>query len=210
MEENDMDDNKREILEKRRLALQVKLLAKTYIDKHIAPTQGILDYLRREGVEYQIAGLPFVPVEYQPYIMEVITQPLYNDYGFRPVHLQCAALEALLDGIFERFPSVNPLRYVPDLPQYADCHAAPLQNGCRDGLEKVVQALGLEEQLVYMHFLHCGLVLIASLQELGAHDHEDIFSTWIGEVVIFPAQLDWLIAFTLEEEWLGGRKQKKN
>lgn len=201
-----MDDNKRSALEQRRQQLQLKIQAETYIERHIKSARELFDDLRQHEVTFEIAGLVYTPMEYRPYIEQTIVQPMYNKYRFQSNHLQSTALEQLLDTLFDQYPSINPLRYVPNLPKYADYSSMPSKGGLRDGLQKVVHAMGLQNQNVYVYYLQYALVLKASLRDLCTHDHEDMFNTWHGEVVIFTDHPDWLITFTLEEEWLGGQK----
>lgn len=198
-----MNNDKRIQLEQKRQQLQVKIKAEAYIDQYIKPMQEIFDCIRQQGVTYQIAGLAYVPAEYHVYVEQIITQTPYDAYGFQPDHLQKFHLAHLINTIFDRFPSINPLRYVPDLPEYANYHGVS-SDGARNGLHRVIQELGLMDQQVYVYYLNYGIVLQLSLTELSNHEHEDLFNPWHGDVMIFADHADWLISFTLEEEWLGG------
>lgn len=201
-----MDNNKRSALEQRRQQLQLKIQAETYIERYIKPARELFDDLRQHEVTFEIAGIVYTPKEYRSHVEQTIVQSMYSDYGFQPNHLQSSAIEQLLNTLFDQYPSVNSLRYVPNLPKYADYGSVPPQGGPRDGLQKVVQAMDLRDQNVYVYYLQYALVLKVSLRDLSVHDHEDLFNTWHGEVVIFSDHPDWLITFTLEEEWLGGQK----
>lgn len=199
-----MDDNKRSALEQRRQQLQVKMKAEAYIARYITPVQEIFDYIRQQEVAYQIAGLAHLPAEYHPYVEQAISEAPYKAYGFQSDHLRKPELQRKLNTIFDRFPSINSFRYVPDLPEYANYNGVPSEDGVRDGLQRVIQALALQDQQVYIYYLNYGLVLQLSLTALSDHEHEDLFNTWHGDVLIFSDELNWLIVFTLEEEWLGG------
>ncbi len=199
-----MDNDKRTQLAEKREQLQIKLKAETYIERYIAPVQEIFDYLHQQEVVYQIAGLLSIPTGYHPYVEQIIMKHPYDAYGFRPDHLQKPRLKQLIETVFDQFPSTNELRYVPDLPEYAHYNGILSEDGARDGIQHVIQALGLQDQSVYVHYLNYGLALHLSLAALSDHEHEDLFNTWHGDVMIFPINLEWLIVFTLEEEWLGG------
>lgn len=201
-----MEHDKRTALEQRRLQLQTKLQAEAYIAQDLAPSLEILDYFNQHSVAYHIAGLVSIPDEYHSYIEQTIKQPPYRDYGFSAAALHDPELEATLQTIDEHFPSVNSFRYVPDLPRYADYRALPSESTQRDGLLKAVQALELPDKPVYLHHLRYPLVLEVPLHNLCQHDHEDLFNFWHGDAFIFSKDADWLIAFTMEEEWLGGKK----
>lgn len=204
-----MDTSKRQALELRRKEFLLRMEATEYIEQRISPSLDIFAYLQQQQVDHRIAGFVHIPSEYKPYFKQAIAQPPYSDYNFEISHLETASLQALVEHLANRFPSVNPLRYVPDLTKYADYYSPPPGEVVRDGLQKARRALDLVEQEVYVFYLHPGLVLKFSLDILCMHDHEELFSTWIGEVMIFSDEGDWLITFTLEEEWIGGRLNRQ-
>src|SRR5690606_3782465 len=100
----------------------------------------------------------------------------------------------------------NSLRYVPNLAKYADYGNMPPKGSLRDGLQKTVQALDLQNHNVYVYYLQYALVLKVSLHDLCIHDHDDLFKSLHSDVVIFPDRSYWLIVFTLKKEWLGRKK----
>lgn len=202
-----MDNDKRSALEQRRKHLQIKIQAEAYIIRHIKSARELFDDLHQKQVSYKIIGLINTPVDYLEEVIRTICQPTYRTYGFHEKHINNKALEKQLDVLYEKHPSIHPFRYMPELIKYADYYRDLLPEGTfRDGLRKTVEAVGLIEQKVYLYYLQYTLVLEVSLASICANDHEDIFNTWHGEVMIFDHQADWLITFTLEEEWLGGRK----
>lgn len=201
-----MEHDKRTALEQRRQQLQTKLQAETYIVQDLAPALEVLDYLRQHDIAYRIAGLVSIPEKYHSYIEQAFTQPQYSDYDFPISALDSPELKASLQTINDRFPSTNSFRYVPELPRYADYRALPHESTQRNGLQKAVQALELPDQPVFLHYLRYPLVIEVSLHNLAHHDNDDLFNFWHGDAFIFTSDIEWLIAFTLEDEWYGGRK----
>jgi len=201
-----MDTDKRTALEQRRQKLQNKLQAEAYISQYLVPSLEVLDYFNQHGVAYRIAGLVSIPVEYYSYIEQAFTQPPYSDYGFAAVALHSPELQTTLQTIDDQFPSTNSFRYVPDFPRYADYRTVPPESTQRNGLQKAVEALELPDQPIYLYYLRYPLVLEVALYSLCQHDHNDLFNFWHGDAFIFGKDSDWLITFSLEEEWFGGRK----
>lgn len=200
-----MNEDKRKILEKRRKQLQTKIEAEEYIERHIHPTRDLFEALTKLNLTYYIAGLVYTPMPYLPYVEQEIAKQAYLDYGFHKEHMQSASVETILEILDRQYPTTNSICYVPALTAYANYYSAAPNQLIRDGLKKARKALALLEQEVYVYYMQYGLVLRVSLDAICLHDHEDLFSTWTGEVLIFSEATDWLITFTLEEEWLGGK-----
>ena len=128
----------------------------------------------------------------------------YVDCGFHADHLEELGLEEQMDKLYDRYPSINHLRYVPSLPKFADYGAASSEK-IRDGLQKAAASLGLSNQRVFLSHLRYAPVIEVSLFDILEHDHKGLFNLWHGDAVIFPSDLSWLMAFTLEEEWYAGK-----
>ncbi len=201
-----MDENKRSQLEQRRAQLQTKMEAEAFVEQHIKPMLDVLDYLKLHGVPYRITGLVHIATMHYPYVADALSQAPYVDYGFGPLDPPVEHLEKALEEVFERFPSTNGLRYVPNLPKYADYGIQQTDGSVRHGLQIAIQALNLPDQPVYLYYLRYAIVLEVSLFALQNHDHDDLFNTWHGDAIIFVPEGYWLIAYTLEDEWLGGKR----
>ena len=200
-----MNTNKRQLLAQRREQLQNKLEAEQHINSYLEPALEVLDYYKQQAIDYRIVALLSVPQAYQPHVAQCIQEQPYQQYGFAVDKLQATGSEKLLGQLWEKFPSTNEFRYVPDLPRFADYRGAAPAETQRDGLQRAVQKLALSEQSVYLYYLHYGLLLEVQLGQIGRHDTEELFNTWHGDVLLFSETTDWLIAFTMEDEWYGGK-----
>lgn len=201
-----MDTEKRIALEERRRQLQLKQQVAAFAASDLQPYLEIVDYLSKHDVPYRMVHVAHVQADWLPSMREIMRQAPYLDYGF-PMDRLCTDDRIDLFGeLFQRYPSTNSFRYVPDLPRFADYGTGSSEGLTRDGLRKAITALALQDQQVYLYYLRYAPVIELSLFDLMAHDHPDLFNLGHGDALIFPANLDWVIAFTLEEEWYGGRE----
>ena len=199
-----MQQSKRQELEERRRQHQLRQGAETFAASSLQSYVEILDYLDRQGVALKIIQLMYVRSEWKIPIQTILQGAPYAAYGFRPDHLEGSGMEEKMDELYLRYPSTNPLRYVPSLPKLADYNV--LSPGeIRNGLKKAAALLGLSNQKVFLYYLRYAPLIEVSLFDILEHDHKDLFNFWHGDAVIFPADLSWLMAFTLEEEWYAGK-----
>jgi len=195
-----MQPDKRKELEERRRQLQIRRAAEAFLASALQPYVDILDYLSKHDVDFEIIQLMYVKSDWKSHIQTMLQRVPYVDCGFHAGHLEELGLEEQMDQLYDRYPSINSLRYVPCLPKFADYGTAPPEK-IRDGLQKAAASLGLSSQKVFLYYLRYTPVIEVSLFDILVHDHEDLFNFWHGDVMIFPSDLTWLMAFTLEEEW---------
>ena len=200
-----MDTDKRKFLLQRREQLQNKLEAEEHINSYLEPALEVLDYCRQQAIGYRIVALLSVPQAYRPHVAQCIQEQPYKEYGFAADNLHAVDGNKLLEQLWEKFPSTNEFRYVPDLPCFADYRGVAPAETQRDGLQRAVQELALPEQNVYLCYLRYGLLLEVQLEQISRYDTEELFNTWHGDTLLFAEPADWLIAFTMEDEWYGGK-----
>ena len=198
-----MELSRREALEGRRRKLQLRLAAEAFVASALQPYVDVLDYLNQHDVDFEIIQLMYTTQEWKPYVQATLQSSIYSRYGFLPAHGEERGLHEKLDKLYDRYPSTNSLRYVPSLPKIADYSSMPPEYS-RDGLQQARASLGLPAQRVFLNYLSYAPLIEVSLSDILEHDQEELFNFWHGDVLIFPADLSWLIAFTLEEEWYAG------
>jgi len=201
-----MHPNRRQELEERRRQLKLQQEATSFVTTYLHPYLEIMEYLNRHGVAFQLVELLYLTEEQQGPVANILQTDPYVDYSFplsRPE--QPSGLQDKLDQLFEQYPSVNAMRYVPFLPKFADCMAVYPGNE-RNGLQAAARSLNLSDQQVYLYYLRYSPIIELSLGDILKHDHQDLFNLQHGDAVIFPADLSWVIAFTLEEEWYAGKR----
>lgn len=190
-----MDNSRRTTLEQRRRQLQIRQEAQAFVQSDVEPALELLEMLRNKGVNYKIVQMLHVKDDWKETVADTLNRSPYTTYGFEAAHLQEQRLSTLLDALFEQYPSTNNFRYVPDLGK-----------SMWQGLQQVLNELGLADQKVYLYYLSYAFVLELSLSDLARHANVDVFNFWHGDTVIFSEDLSWLIAYSLEEEWYAVRK----
>lgn len=201
-----MQSEKRRELEELRRQLQQRREAESYVETNVYPYLDVLEYLNQQAVPYKLVQLMYLSEVWHNHVTGIIQAPPYNKYRFpvlTPTEME--DLQWILDHLFNCYPSTNPLRYVPSLPKWADYRASSPDDD-RKGLEKAASSLKLSDQRVYLYYLRYSPIIELSLMDILKHDREDLFNWRHGDAVIFPTDLSWLMAFTLEEEWYAGSR----
>jgi len=199
-----MQPNKRQELEERRRQLQIKHAADEFVTSSLEPYIEILEHLKKREVAFEVIRLMYLQHDWKPHLENLLNQAPYKSYGFHSAHVTCTELGVTMDQLYERYPSINPLRYVPALTKVERYRMAPTDQ-VQNGLAIAVTALALPDQKVFLYYLKYTPLIEIDLAELSRHADDELFNLWHGDAVIFPADLSWLIAFTLEEEWYAGR-----
>lgn len=181
------NDKLEALLEKQRL----KMGAKAFFRESMEPFLEITEVLEQAQIPYALCGLNLPDRAFLPYLTEIVEGSAALDIA----HLKGREGIEELTGVFERFPSTHLLRYVPPLPRLIQ----------EDALKEAANRLSLQGQEVYMYYLRYAFVLRLQWNDLGSVDLDGLFNLWQGDVVIFPKRVDWLVAYSLEEEWYAGR-----
>ncbi|WP_159076395.1 hypothetical protein [Flagellimonas amoyensis] len=175
---------------------QLKLRAKAFFKDSIEPFKEITSVLDRWEVQYILSGLYIPDRAIVPYLLDLTkVSSLMCD-----AHFQGTQETERLGKLFEQYPSVHPLRYVPPIPMIQG----------EASLQKAGDSLSLDEQDVYLYYLRYACVLKLSWKELISIPEDELFNFWHADTVLFPEQLDWLISYSLEEEWYAGRPVNSN
>ena len=177
--------------------LQQKLKAQAFFEDKIAPFAELFSVFGKSGVGFQVAAWVGLEEEWCPHLSAKMQElPYYfkKEDNSKPVEL--------LDGLFEQYPSLNALRYVPPFEKMEI-------ETSENPLRKIVEQLQLEDTEVYVYFLRYAPLLQMKLYDIFRIDQDEMFNFWQGDVVIFPKDKTWLIAYSLEEEWYGGRPTSK-
>lgn len=197
--------SKREKLLEVRRQLQIKLKAEDYIQRTLQASLEVLNYFKKQEMAYFLPSYLFIPEAYTSYVQARLSQTPFTDLQANSFNINPPDLEAIVKSVLDHFPSKNNFHYVPDLMKYAAYRSGNQDAMLRDGLEQAIQALALPNQAVYVYWMQYGLLLQVELEIVQAHDQEDLFNTWNGDVLIFSTAADWLISFNMEDIWYGGR-----
>src|SRR5690606_10830660 len=172
--------------------LQQKLQAKAFFTEKVAPCAELFEAFQSAEVPFQVVACIGFQEEWQPHLKT--EQPLFEIDWKRN-----QPLEQLLNQLFEEYPSENSFRYVPP---YEKTTVGKEENP----LKKATELLQLPNQEVLVYWLRYAVVVQLHLYDLPKLPEDTVFTFWHGDVVIFPQDLNWLIAYSLEEEWYAGKK----
>lgn len=184
-------ENKKKRLTYLKARLRTKLNALEYQEVRIAPYAEIFAYLNKLAIPFTIVDLLGYLPEWQPFLESELQKPIYLNLN---QNIGCSEGEKICDSIFTAYPSVHPLRYVPE-------SFIPIESNTNIGLTETVEFLGLKNQSVYLYHLQYAPILKLQLFDLLEAESDEIFNFWHGDAVISPIDYSWLIAFSLEEQW---------
>lgn len=169
--------------------LQQKLQAQTFFEDKIAPFAELFSVFGKSGVGFQVAAWVGLKEEWHPHLVAKMQE---LPYGFK-MEGNNKSVE-LLDDLFVQYPSLNALRYVPPIEKMEI-------ETSENPLRKIMEHLQLEDTEVYVYFLRYAPLLQMKLYDIFRINQDEMFNFWLGDVVIFPKDKAWLIAYSLEEEW---------
>lgn len=108
-----MDKDKQDALSAKRKQLQLNLTARELVKRKIGyHWMEIFEAIKEAGINYQIEYLCVVPEELHPYILKSIEDLKLAE--FNEVLVKTGE-QSMMDLIFEKYPSTEPLKYIPEL-----------------------------------------------------------------------------------------------
>lgn len=197
-----MTPEQQSTLNEKRKLLQQQLQFKEFFSQYIAPFSEVLESLNLLKINYQVVLARCIPKEYQHLLIEQFNVGEFKKYNLSEIEI--TSEDEILERLFKIFPNKHALRYLPDFESIKidfDCPKTILNN--------IIHSEHLTEQQVYLCYLGFGFVLQIDFQDLSDKVSDDIFNTWHGDTVIFPKNQEWLIAYSLENEWRFGRKSNQ-
>lgn len=193
-----MDDARRSGLLKKRKELKYALEAQDFISQRVEPFSEILRRINAADIRYEIY-LMQIPLEWESHLQKLMNENRLADFKYGIVYLPEKI--QLLDQMLLQFPSIHPLRYVPDLPRILG------DQPISQMLKSIVDELRIAKQQVFVCYLQYAVLLQIELDSFIKIANEDMINFWHGDMIIFPAAGDWLISWSMEEQWYAGRSQ---
>ena len=184
-----MTPEKRKELENRRILLQQQLQATEFVERSIRPFVEILQILKESHVDFNIVEFVNVRPEWKLFLDQILSENPFATFGLSKVPQSND--NALINDLLNRYPSTNPFRYVPDLP------LMPYGTSLRS----IIETQDWEHEMVYLNYLAYPFVLELPLSDLKHVDEAEMFNFRYEDVVVFPKDMKWLIAYSVEEEW---------
>lgn len=197
-----MTPEQQSTLNEKRKLLQQQLQFKEFFSQYIAPFSEVLESLNLLKINYQVVLARCIPKEYQHLLIEQFNVGEFKKYNLSEIEI--TSEDEILERLFKIFPNKHALRYLPDFESIKIDFDHP-----KTILNNIIHSEHLTEQQVYLCYLGFGFVLQIDFQDLSDKVSDDIFNTWHGDTVIFPKNQEWLIAYSLENEWRFGRKSNQ-
>lgn len=189
-----MTPQKRKELEIRRSKLQEKIEVASFVEKYIHPFVEILQVLKDRQMDFRIATFTNIPSEWNNLLDNTLSENPYALYELNKISR--ASGNPVIHQLLDHYPGQNAFRYVPDLPL--------LPPGI--GVESFYEIIPSQNDWVYLYYFAYPLLLELYLPDIKKADIEDLFNLWHGDAIIFPKNYEWLLAYSLEEEWRYGKK----
>jgi hypothetical protein len=149
----------------------------------------ILQILKESHVHFNIVEFVNVRPEWKLFLDEILSENPFTAFELNKVPQSND--NALISELLDCYPSTNPFRYVPDFP------LMPYDTS----LCSIRETLDPGSEMVYFFYFSYPFILQLPLSHLKQVDEAELFNFRHEDVVIFPKDMEWLIAYSLEEEW---------
>lgn len=189
-----MPPEKDKRLHNKRDELQLRIRLGEFINAYILPFAAILEELIQLKINFEVVESRCIPLEFHEHLAEPLQKEPLSVHAL--ANLPFNSADPKIDSLMEQFPSVLSLRYQPDLPVF---DIDPSNDDF--ALKQLIQKMRLNDTEVFLCYLNMPFVIKTNLTELAERANDEIFNTWQGDAVIFPNNSNWLIAYSLEEEW---------
>jgi len=189
-----MNQEQKERLAELKKRKKDELDALAFARQAIEPSLEILEELKQKESLANTLFMIIPQQEWLPTLQTLFQQEPYAKFDLSSIKTKLNV--PLLEQLFEKYPSENSFRYVPDFPQLND----------ELGFKEIVQRFNLANETVYLYYLRYAFVFQISVSSLMKAEAEILFNLFHGDVVIFPENQDWLLAYSLEEEWRFGKE----
>lgn len=185
-------ERKNQLLEKR-AQLQLRIRFNEFVEQRIAPFLDILDELQNAEIKYRVLSLRCIPEELHELLWGYFkTEPL-SKYQLTKDMIKSEDSEVAT--VLEKYPSTNPFRYV------LDAAVVGYGNQPDEVLQELVETHQITNEKVYICWLNYAFLIELDLEDLAAIANDELFTPWHHDVLLFPKNYDWLIVYSLEDEW---------
>lgn len=192
-----MTPEHRQILQQKRELLQQRIRFNKFIDDFVTPVLPILDELQRQEINHQVVSLRCIPKEFTSMLAEQFTTETFVKYTLSEFEIQTE--DSIIEALMEVYPNTHPIRYVPNLP------IIDLSNDPAAALTEIIRTNHLADRHIYLCWLRYAFLLKADIQDLAQKANEELFNSWHGDTLIFPTDLSWCIAYSINDEWRLGK-----
>lgn len=185
-------DRKNQLLAKR-AQLQNRIRFNEFVENRIVPFLEILDELQNLEIEHSIISFRCIPQEFHEPLYEYLQTETLSKYQLAKDMIRAEDWEVVT--VLEKYPSTNPFRYV------LDAAVVGYGNQPDEVLQELVETHQITNEKVYVCWLNYAFLIEVDLADLAAIANDELFTPWHHDVLLFPKHYDWLIVYSLEDEW---------
>ncbi|MEG0915866.1 MAG: hypothetical protein RSF68_02510 [Myroides sp.] len=194
----DMDAERLNKLLQKREHLQVRIRFNDFVKLFEEDFKEILKELQFLNIHYSIASWRCVPQEFHSLLAEYIQKDSFLKSKFAETKL--LSNDDTVETLLNAFPSVNYLRYVPDLKIMGrGTEISAL-------IQPLLDSYEMERLSVYFCWLKYPVILEMDILEFAELVNGEILGFWHGDLVVFPTDFTWLLTYSVEDEWRFGIK----
>lgn len=186
-----MDQHNRSALAQKKAELQRRLQASAFYRQHVADWLELPNLLQQHSVPFEVTGF-YWPQEFVSELPQQLADPETGRYlADRPL---IADIESrLFSGLEQRYPSTNPLRYVPDMPYRIPCEP--------DAHAALQQIIGKHPPGTMVHFFYSRYAPELRVDLADILSNAALFFSLPEDCCLMTSAYQWILCRTLEDEW---------
>ena len=194
-----MDAGKQEILEQKKKQLQLKLGVRNFIKMFLTEWLPVYQTLTEKNIPFNMQYLACVTAEEIPFWETELNEGDLKPFGFDTSQLLISETCPVRRQIDQVYPSVNPLRYVPDFDDSAIYGESWLNHLLRAQADTGIA----NDTPVYFLYMRFAPVLQLTFGDVMALHDDPIWQTEC--MVICATDMSSIICRTLEDSWHWGK-----
>ena len=180
------------MLSEKRKQLQLKLTAQDLVKRNIVyHWMEIFENIKQSGISYQIEYLCIVNEELHPYVLNEVNELKHPEFNQSLVR---KGDEIEMDTFFRKYPSIEPLKYIPDLPVLSNSDNLKLV------FEQADELLDFKNEPVYFLSPDWWPVLQLNWQDVLKYG-QAIFSDIPLPFLFTDKSLQKILFKSIEDEW---------
>ncbi|MEI5984630.1 MULTISPECIES: hypothetical protein [Sphingobacterium] len=189
-----MDSTYINILKQKREHLQLQLKFDAFAKNYVYPLLDVLAEMKHLDIRFRVVSLRAVPNDLQAILLEQLRDDTLMHHNLPPIPIEVDT--NLLKQLMKRYPTVHTTRYFPELPIVA---VMGTQCGV---LQDLIKEQRLFDQFAYLCWVEYSLMLEVDLKQFAEYATANILDIQGNDVVLFPADFDWVIVYNAFEDQL--------
>lgn len=196
-----MENRVRIEIESHRFVMQLLISIKEFVIREIDPYLELLNHLAKKRVPYKVVELTRVVPEWSSYLKVLFSKAPYKSFNFLEAQFEFEKSSSLMAEFNNGYPSIQGFYYKPEVSQISS------SSNVQDTFRNIITTMCLVDQKVYVYYFKYAVVIEVSLHQLLKVDEDVLFNTRRQDVVVFPSNFEWVIAYAGLNLWYAGYKK---